>query len=183
MDDHASQGQGLSQSTEWSGWIWDDRGYWYSSRTGPTGLQEYAYRYPEQETPRTPGLTVFDTATNQQPMYQSAPISTSNNAYTTTHQVSFSSPDNDPTPRQSSYSVVRNHSYQNPPDNTNSLSNIGGSFSYPSTSYDSWRAARNLAPSIEGATRDINSLSLTQPAPPPGNVPNCTHNRVSLTSI
>jgi len=46
----SSKGKGVDQSTPWSEYVWDDRGYWISTRTGPTGEQEYTYRDPEPQT-------------------------------------------------------------------------------------------------------------------------------------
>lgn len=50
-------------SSPWSDWSWDSRGFWVSSRYGPSGSLEYSYKYSEtpaqtskqdQATPRTP---------------------------------------------------------------------------------------------------------------------------------
>lgn len=50
-------------SSPWSNWSWDSRGFWVSSRYGPSGSLEYSYDYSEtpaqtskqdQATPRTP---------------------------------------------------------------------------------------------------------------------------------
>jgi hypothetical protein len=67
----APKGKAIDKSSPWSEYAWDDRGYWYSSRYGPTGEVEYDYRYPEtttqtaeqeQATPRTPGENVLSGA-------------------------------------------------------------------------------------------------------------------------
>ncbi|TVY13980.1 hypothetical protein LARI1_G008742 [Lachnellula arida] len=58
----SNKGKAVDKSTPWSEWCWDARGYYYSSRSGPTGVLEYSYKYPDsttpqqqQQTPRTPG--------------------------------------------------------------------------------------------------------------------------------
>jgi hypothetical protein len=51
----SSKGKDVDQSTPWSEYVWDDRGYWISTRIGPTGEREYTYRDPEpQNTEATP---------------------------------------------------------------------------------------------------------------------------------
>lgn len=42
-------GKGVDRSTSWSEWEWDARGFWFSSRTGPTGVPEYEYNYPQPD--------------------------------------------------------------------------------------------------------------------------------------
>jgi len=66
MPNESSKGKGVDRSSAWSQWTWDDRGYYYSSRYGPSGELVWAFRYPEaktpqqeQRTPRSPGENVF----------------------------------------------------------------------------------------------------------------------------
>ena len=59
-----SKGKAIDMLTPWSEFFWDERGYWVSSRRGPSGELEYDYRYskPAQTpglTPLTPGLNAF----------------------------------------------------------------------------------------------------------------------------
>jgi hypothetical protein len=67
----APKGKAIDRSSSWSDFTWDERGYWYASRYGPTGEVEYDYRYPEtttqteeqeQATPRTPGENILSEA-------------------------------------------------------------------------------------------------------------------------
>lgn len=51
----SSKGKDVDQSTPWSEYVWDDHGYWMSTRIGPTGEREYTYRDAEpQNTEATP---------------------------------------------------------------------------------------------------------------------------------
>ncbi|KAI9642165.1 hypothetical protein NHQ30_008967 [Ciborinia camelliae] len=72
MDSYNTRKNDVSLETPWSEWTWDDREYWYASRTGPTGVEEYAYRYPKPETryaitrapaPKAPNFEVAEYAT------------------------------------------------------------------------------------------------------------------------
>ena len=76
-----------TRSTGWSELIWDDRGFWFKSRTNSAGETEYDYRYPEgaqtpeqqQTTPRFPGPNII-TSPNT---YYSPLESPSGSTYTT----------------------------------------------------------------------------------------------------
>jgi hypothetical protein len=56
-----TKGKDIDRSTEWTEYVWhDEEGYWYATRTGPTGELEYDYQYPQSrasqdqfETPRS----------------------------------------------------------------------------------------------------------------------------------
>jgi hypothetical protein len=59
-----SKGKAIDMSTPWSEFFWDDRGYWISSRHGPSGGLEYDYRNSKRAqtsglTPRAPGPNVI----------------------------------------------------------------------------------------------------------------------------
>jgi len=78
MPNSSGKGKGVDKSGPWSQWVWDDRGYYYSSRYGPGGELEYDYRYPEaktpqqeQQTPRTPGENVFSSDSSAAPLSSS----------------------------------------------------------------------------------------------------------------
>jgi hypothetical protein len=45
-----AKGKAVDKSSAWAQWIWDDRGFYVTSRYGPSGQVEYEYRYPS--TPR-----------------------------------------------------------------------------------------------------------------------------------
>jgi hypothetical protein len=53
MASHRGRGKGkaLDRSGPWSEYNWDARGFYISSRYGPTGKIEYNYRYPDSSTP------------------------------------------------------------------------------------------------------------------------------------
>lgn len=59
-----SKGKSRDQSTPWSAWTWDSRGYHFASRYGPTGEIEYDYRYPvlfpNPEVPRSSTDSTYD---------------------------------------------------------------------------------------------------------------------------
>jgi hypothetical protein len=94
----APKGKAIDRSSPWSEYVWDDRGYWYASRYGPTGDVEYDYRSPEtttqtaeqeQATPRTPGENVLSgaassawTTSSKAAIDQNSPIE-AQNLYTT----------------------------------------------------------------------------------------------------
>ncbi|ESZ94919.1 hypothetical protein SBOR_4711 [Sclerotinia borealis F-4128] len=180
MDHYKSKGKDLDHTTSWTKFIWDDRGYWYASRTGPTGVIEYEYSYPEPEnrsaTPRTPGSTGPNVASNQQSMY-SSPVLTGNTAYTISQTSKFGSLDHDATPTSSYVSPAPISDYYNSTNSTGqnygaapttNTSNTAWSPSYPSTNNASWTPARNVAPSsVEATTFALNSMSMTAPRYPP----------------
>jgi hypothetical protein len=71
-----AKGKAVDKSSAWSEFSWDDRGYWYAHRYGPTGEVEYDYRYietttqteeQEQATSRTPGENILSEATSSTP--------------------------------------------------------------------------------------------------------------------
>ena len=52
------KGKGRADDTSaWSNWEWDEGGWWYKNRTGPSGQLEYQYEYPPapQTTSRSDG--------------------------------------------------------------------------------------------------------------------------------
>jgi len=80
----------IDRSTIWLPWTWDNRGYWYSSRSGPTGEVEYDYRYPEgasqdhNTTPRTSVTPSYDTvAVSSNYKAESNTFYTASNGYST----------------------------------------------------------------------------------------------------
>ncbi|KAL2064648.1 hypothetical protein VTL71DRAFT_3786 [Oculimacula yallundae] len=68
MASHSSQirGKGKDNSTAWSQWRWDSRGFYTSRRLNELGVEEFDYQYPEggtgnsEQIPRTPGATTPD---------------------------------------------------------------------------------------------------------------------------
>lgn len=48
-DSGSSKGKGQDRSTQWSGWDWDIRGFWVSSRFNSHGEVEYKYEYPQSQ--------------------------------------------------------------------------------------------------------------------------------------
>jgi hypothetical protein len=84
MPNSSNKGKGVDKSSAWSPWTWDERNNCYfSSRYGPSGEVEYAYRSPEspqtqqqeQQTPRTPGQNVILSTSS------AAPLSSSGGSY------------------------------------------------------------------------------------------------------
>ncbi|KAK6606430.1 hypothetical protein H4I96_04892 [Botrytis cinerea] len=100
---HTSQGNGLDQSTSWSGWIWvPEQSYWYSYRVNAEGKEEYDYRYPERTEnraakPRTSDLT---------------------DVYPSSQTGDSSSFDNNATPRPSHVTSTSNHNFYDSSDST-----------------------------------------------------------------
>jgi hypothetical protein len=45
MSSGHSTGKAVDKSSPWSEHVWDEGGYWVSSRHGPSGELEYDYRY------------------------------------------------------------------------------------------------------------------------------------------
>lgn len=70
MAPRGSKGKTPDRSTAWSTFDWDPRGFWVATRLDANGRVQYDYRYPEgaqaaqdqQNTPRSPGPNVFNTA-------------------------------------------------------------------------------------------------------------------------
>ncbi|KAH7416791.1 hypothetical protein BKA64DRAFT_277134 [Cadophora sp. MPI-SDFR-AT-0126] len=63
MASYNTSSNSTDSTSSWSDWSWDSRGFWVSSRYGPSGDLEYDYKYSEppaqtskqdQSTPRTP---------------------------------------------------------------------------------------------------------------------------------
>ncbi|KAK0118618.1 hypothetical protein ONS95_007502 [Cadophora gregata] len=61
MASYNAPSSSTDKSSSWSDWTWDQRGFWVSSRYGPSGTVEYDYKFSEtpqtskqdQATPRT----------------------------------------------------------------------------------------------------------------------------------
>ncbi|KAB8301557.1 hypothetical protein EYC80_003401 [Monilinia laxa] len=176
--EHKNKGKALDQSTPWTNWIWDDRGYWYQTRTGSTGEQEYycpsGTEHPSA-TPRTPGSVGPNFANNSQPIL-SPQTTTSSNAYTTSQAYNYGATNHDATSTPSYASIAAIDSYYSASNTTNPgygtiptvhNSNAAWSSSYAPTDSVSWQHAENIATSsIEDTTRGINSMSLTTPRAP-----------------
>ncbi|TVY30732.1 hypothetical protein LHYA1_G000398 [Lachnellula hyalina] len=111
----SNKGKAVDKSTPWSEWCWDTRGYYYSSRHGPTGVREYSYRYPEltttqqqqQQTPRTPGENFVLSTGSATPLSSSGP---SGDSYAS-REASYSGAAR----TNSSTETSGASSYQNPP--------------------------------------------------------------------
>ncbi|RAL64209.1 hypothetical protein DID88_002101 [Monilinia fructigena] len=176
--EHKNKGKALDQSTPWTDLIWDDRGYWYQTRTGSTGEQEYYYPSETEHrsaTPRTPGPVGPNFANNSQPVLL-PPTTTSSNAYTTSQAYNTvqlitiqiqTPPYASPAPIDNYYSAsnTTNRGCGTVPTVYNS--NKAWSSSYAPTNSVSWQPAENIATStIEHTTRGINSMSLTTPRAP-----------------
>ncbi|KAJ8071909.1 hypothetical protein OCU04_002216 [Sclerotinia nivalis] len=181
MAHYRSRGKGLDQSTPWSEWAWDKRGYHYSYRTGPTGVQETQYFQPEPEnqsaTPRTPGASGLNVASNQQSPY-SSPIAARNNAYTTTQTRDVSDFDHDATPTPSYTSPAPINHYCNSSNSfgrnydtlpTTNTFNTARSFQYPSANNATWPAEGVASSSFDATIRGMNSMSLSTPQAVPLN--------------
>ncbi|KAF7863097.1 hypothetical protein EAF04_007180 [Stromatinia cepivora] len=180
MAHYESRGGGLDQSTPWTDWIWDDRGYHYSYRTGPTGIHEYRYLEPENQsaTPRTPGATGPNIASDQQSPY-SSPTAAGNNAYTISQRRDVSGFNHDATSTPSDTIPASINNYYNPSNflsrnnatlPTTNTPNTAWPLQYPSANNATWLPAEGVASSsFDAAIRGVNSMSLTTPQAVPPN--------------
>ncbi|KAM0175293.1 hypothetical protein ACHAPF_005553 [Botrytis cinerea] len=151
---HTSQGNGLDQSTSWSGWIWvPEQSYWYSYRVNAEGKEEYDYRYPEgtenrAATPRTSDLT---------DVYPSSQTGDSN---------SF---DNNATPRPSHVTSTSNHNFYDSSDSTAqnyaiNNSNVAWQPENPSSSNAAYQSNTDAtSSSIEATARAFETMLLETP--------------------
>ncbi|KAL5322342.1 hypothetical protein ACEPPN_010315 [Leptodophora sp. 'Broadleaf-Isolate-01'] len=85
MASYNASSKSTDNSSPWSDWSWDARGFWVSSRRDPSGALEYDYKYSEttaqtprqeQATPRTPDA---DYITQPESLKFSYEASTGNN--------------------------------------------------------------------------------------------------------
>lgn len=91
MSSRASRRKGKrpQYTSPWSEYVWDERGFWYKSRTGPSGELEYQYAYPEtsqavplpdSDQPATTESNQSSTTSNDCPTRASLSYPTSNQA-------------------------------------------------------------------------------------------------------
>jgi hypothetical protein len=98
------KGKAPDRSTAWSKHAWDERGFWFSSRTNSAGTIEYDYRHPEESqtsqqqhaTPRFPGPNIITSSeadySNAEPLSEPLYTAQANSDYVATGHVSVNEP-------------------------------------------------------------------------------------------
>jgi len=185
-----SKGKSIDKSTDWSEFIWDDRGYWFSSRLDSSGQPEYDYRYPDapqtaqqqQTIPRSPGPNVVSSGG----IYDSSVVSGGDSTYpgqgNVTYPASSISTAGSPVYANSNYVMVSKPAY--PPSESNyttvAATNAQGTTgaipgvsysaqlpSFPSSgsntsSYSSYRPITSSPETGYGSSSDDASTTITQ---------------------
>lgn len=155
----------------WSEYVWDEGGFWVSSRRGPTGALEYTYDYPEspgqtegeQATPRTPvedyitQATTLNAASFQDHTGQIYPSRSSLNLYTTSNstQIALRESSERPAYPQSRPLLSANSSYNSIPLPGEQGWNINGQGNSNGSTNQSYYGA--------DITQGMQSLSISTP--------------------